>query len=183
MGSCRRTREGGRAGRLGPSGRDGAHPRPPHRLQQTPILGPRHPTILVRGPRQCRALDIMTWPEMVQGLGGGSARHLLDRRKGGWHPPLLLYFPFGAYSGPHERRLLHDLMDQYNKLERPAVNESDAVVLTFGLALQQIIDVDEKNQLLTTNVWLNLVSISHSTFDLEIHSELEKFTRFKRKKP
>ena len=47
--SCRRTREGGRAGRLGPSGRDGAHPRPPHRLQQTPILGPRHPTILVRG--------------------------------------------------------------------------------------------------------------------------------------
>jgi len=47
-------------------------------------------------------------------------------------------------------------MDQYNKLERPAVNESDAVVLTFGLTLQQIIDVDEKNQLLTTNVWLNL---------------------------
>jgi len=96
---------------------------------------------------------------MLQGLGGGSARHLLDRRKGGWHPPLLLillYFPFGAYSGPHERRLLHDLMDQYNKLERPAVNESDAVVLTFGLTLQQIIDVDEKNQLLTTNVWLNL---------------------------
>ena len=47
--SCRRTREGGRAGRLGPSGRDGEHPPPPHRLQQTPILGPRHPTILVRG--------------------------------------------------------------------------------------------------------------------------------------
>ena len=22
----------------------------------------------------------------------------------------------GAYSGPHERRLLHDLMDQYNKV-------------------------------------------------------------------
>jgi len=101
----------------------------------------------------------MTWSEMLQGLGGRSARHLLDRRKGLWHPPLLLillYFPFGAYSGPHERRLLHDLMDQYNKLERPAVNESDAVVLTFGLTLQQIIDVDEKNQLLTTNVWLNL---------------------------
>ena len=27
------------------------------------------------------------------------------------------------------------------QLERPAVNESDAVVLTFGLTLQQIIDV------------------------------------------
>ena len=47
----------------------------------------------------------------------------------------------GAYSGPHERRLLNDLLNQYNKLERPAVNESDAVVLIFGLTLQQIIDV------------------------------------------
>jgi nicotinic acetylcholine receptor len=65
-------------------------------------------------------------------------------------------FPFGAESGAHERRLLNDLMANYNKLERPVVNESDAVVLTFGLTLQQIIDVDEKNQLLTANVWLNL---------------------------
>ncbi|XP_023339135.1 neuronal acetylcholine receptor subunit alpha-7 isoform X2 [Eurytemora carolleeae] len=65
-------------------------------------------------------------------------------------------FPYGAESGLHERRLLNDLLVNYNKLERPVVNESDAVVLTFGLTLQQIIDVDEKNQLLTANVWLNL---------------------------
>jgi len=61
-----------------------------------------------------------------------------------------------AESGYHERRLLGDLMSDYNKLERPVYNESEAVVLTFGLTLQQIIDVDEKNQLLTTNTWLNL---------------------------
>jgi len=61
-----------------------------------------------------------------------------------------------AESGYHERRLLGDLMSDYNKLERPVYNESEAVVLTFGLTLQQIIDVDEKNQLLTTNIWLNL---------------------------
>jgi len=61
-----------------------------------------------------------------------------------------------AESGYHERRLLGDLMSDYNKLERPVYNESEAVVLTFGLTLQQIIDVDEKNQILTTNIWLNL---------------------------
>ena len=55
--------------------------------------------------------------------------------------------------------LLEDLLAYYNKLERPVANESEAVVLTFGLTLQQIIDVDEKNQILTTNVWLNLVRI------------------------
>jgi len=47
-------------------------------------------------------------------------------------------------------------MANYNKLERPVANESDAIVLKFGLTLQQIMDVDEKNQLLTTNLWLNL---------------------------
>jgi hypothetical protein len=41
----------------------------------------------------------------------------------------------------HERRLLNDLLETYNKLERPVVNESEAVILTFGLTLQQIIDV------------------------------------------
>ena len=41
----------------------------------------------------------------------------------------------------HERMLLDDLLAYYNKLERPVSNESEAVVLTFGLTLQQIIDV------------------------------------------
>merc|ERR1712051_800877 len=59
-------------------------------------------------------------------------------------------------GGPHERRLLNDLLEHYNTLERPVYNESEPLQLLFGLTLQQIIDVDEKNQLLTTNVWLNL---------------------------
>ena len=29
---------------------------------------------------------------------------------------MLMILISGAYSGPHERRLLHDLMDQYNKV-------------------------------------------------------------------
>jgi len=69
---------------------------------------------------------------------------------------IFAFYPFGAYSGIHERQLLDDLLAYYNKLERPVANESEAVVLTFGLTLQQIIDVNEKEQILTTNVWLNL---------------------------
>ncbi|KAL1401876.1 hypothetical protein pipiens_019936, partial [Culex pipiens pipiens] len=44
-------------------------------------------------------------------------------------------------AGYHEKRLLHDLLDTYNTLERPVVNESDPLQLSFGLTLMQIIDV------------------------------------------
>ena len=44
-------------------------------------------------------------------------------------------------SGPHERRLINDLLDRYQNLERPVFNESEPLNLKFGLTLQQIIDV------------------------------------------
>uniref|UniRef100_A0A182X600 Neurotransmitter-gated ion-channel ligand-binding domain-containing protein n=1 Tax=Anopheles quadriannulatus TaxID=34691 RepID=A0A182X600_ANOQN len=44
-------------------------------------------------------------------------------------------------AGYNEKRLLHDLLDSYNILERPVVNESDPLQLSFGLTLMQIIDV------------------------------------------
>jgi len=47
-------------------------------------------------------------------------------------------------GGAREKRLLNDIFGdvrQYNKLERPVVNESDALTVKFGLVLQQIIDV------------------------------------------
>ena len=40
--------------------------------------------------------------------------------------------------------LLNDLLEYYNQLERPVFNDSDAINLTFGLTLQQIIDVVSK---------------------------------------
>ncbi|XP_054087793.1 neuronal acetylcholine receptor subunit alpha-7-like [Zeugodacus cucurbitae] len=58
-------------------------------------------------------------------------------------------------AGPHEKRLLHALLDNYNSLERPVVNESNPLQLSFGLTLMQIFDVYVKNQLLMTNIWLN----------------------------
>ena len=43
--------------------------------------------------------------------------------------------------GPAERRLINNLLAYYQKLERPVVNESDAIQLRFGLTLQQIMNV------------------------------------------
>jgi len=43
--------------------------------------------------------------------------------------------------GYYEKKLLNDLIVDYNALERPVVNESEPLLLTFGITLQQIIDV------------------------------------------
>lgn len=55
----------------------------------------------------------------------------------------------GTWAGAHERRLLNDLMAQYNKLERPVPNETQAIVLKFGLTLQQIMDVVSLRRFIT----------------------------------
>jgi nicotinic acetylcholine receptor len=51
-------------------------------------------------------------------------------------------------------RLFEDLLADYNKLVRPVDNNSQTVVVKFKLKLSQLLDVHEKNQIMTTNVWL-----------------------------
>ncbi|XP_038073441.1 neuronal acetylcholine receptor subunit alpha-10-like [Patiria miniata] len=51
-------------------------------------------------------------------------------------------------------RLVTTLMQNYSKVVRPAESPQDAIMVAYGVALQQIIDMDERNQILTTNVWL-----------------------------
>ncbi|XP_024415354.2 neuronal acetylcholine receptor subunit alpha-4 isoform X2 [Desmodus rotundus] len=53
-----------------------------------------------------------------------------------------------------EERLLKKLFSGYNKWSRPVANTSDVVLVHFGLSIAQLIDVDEKNQMMTTNVWV-----------------------------
>nr|XP_036862377.1 neuronal acetylcholine receptor subunit alpha-4 isoform X4 [Manis javanica] len=53
-----------------------------------------------------------------------------------------------------EERLLKRLFSGYNKWSRPVANISDVVLVHFGLSIAQLIDVDEKNQMMTTNVWV-----------------------------
>uniref|UniRef100_UPI0037E85211 neuronal acetylcholine receptor subunit alpha-4-like isoform X1 n=1 Tax=Semicossyphus pulcher TaxID=241346 RepID=UPI0037E85211 len=74
---------------------------------------------------------------------------------------LILFFTLSSqvYSqvGPRghaEERLLQNLFAHYNKLSRPVENTTDTVLVHFGLSIAQLIDVDEKNQMMTTNVWV-----------------------------
>uniref|UniRef100_A0A3P8W768 Cholinergic receptor nicotinic alpha 2 subunit n=1 Tax=Cynoglossus semilaevis TaxID=244447 RepID=A0A3P8W768_CYNSE len=53
-----------------------------------------------------------------------------------------------------EDKLFKTLFAGYNKWSRPVPNISDVVIVKFGLSIAQLIDVDEKNQMMTTNVWL-----------------------------
>lgn len=55
-----------------------------------------------------------------------------------------------------EVRLVHVLFDNYNKIVRPVKDKKAFVPVTMGMALAQIVDLDEKNQILETSVWLRL---------------------------
>ncbi|XP_050425104.1 acetylcholine receptor subunit alpha-type acr-16-like isoform X2 [Adelges cooleyi] len=67
-----------------------------------------------------------------------------------------------SVQGRYERMLLDELLMEYNPLERPVSNESDPLEVTFGITLQQIIDVDEKNQIVITNAWLNMEWVDYN---------------------
>ncbi|XP_069137689.1 neuronal acetylcholine receptor subunit alpha-9-like [Argopecten irradians] len=54
-----------------------------------------------------------------------------------------------------EQRLLMILMRSYNNKTRPVYNASHPVNVKIGLSITQIFDVDERNQVLTINVWLD----------------------------
>jgi hypothetical protein len=45
----------------------------------------------------------------------------------------------------------------YDKSVRPALNHRDVTNVSFDLSLAQLIDVDEKNQIITTNNWITMV--------------------------
>ncbi|KAL7668336.1 hypothetical protein ACOME3_009041 [Neoechinorhynchus agilis] len=60
----------------------------------------------------------------------------------------------GSVAANFEQRLVCSIMDNYQlKFGRPVSNMSESVAVKFGLQLIQIYDLDEKNQVLVTNVW------------------------------
>ena len=70
-------------------------------------------------------------------------------------------FPDGVALSD-EKRLIKHLLDNYEtvgKVGRPVYNTSQTISVKYGLALIQILDLDEKNQVLTTNCWSRYVSI------------------------
>nr|XP_038026643.1 neuronal acetylcholine receptor subunit beta-3 isoform X4 [Anas platyrhynchos] len=61
----------------------------------------------------------------------------------------------------NEDALLRHLFHGYQKWVRPVQNSNDTIKVLFGLKISQLVDVDEKNQLMTTNVWLKQEWIDH----------------------
>lgn len=53
--------------------------------------------------------------------------------------------------------LLDDLLRDYDKIVRPVENPDDYLKLYLGIRLSQIADIDERNQIMTTNVWIRHV--------------------------
>ncbi|CAF0756649.1 unnamed protein product [Brachionus calyciflorus] len=54
-----------------------------------------------------------------------------------------------------EYNLIRKLFEDYDPSIRPSVNHNYTLNVTFGVALTQLIDVDERNMIITTNCWLN----------------------------
>ncbi|CAN9513610.1 unnamed protein product [Ophioblennius macclurei] len=66
-----------------------------------------------------------------------------------------------SVQGPHQRFLLRELLRDYNPMERPVANDSQTLTVQFSFTLIQVMDVDEKNQILTTNAWLQMQWYDH----------------------
>lgn len=63
-------------------------------------------------------------------------------------------------SSYHEEQLFKELFQNYNPLIRPVRNVEDTITISFSIALLQLISVVEKEQVLKTNVWLQVVCIT-----------------------
>jgi len=57
-------------------------------------------------------------------------------------------------GNPDAKRLYDDLLSNYNKLVRPVQNTTDPLTVRIKLKLSQLIDVNLKNQIMTTNLWV-----------------------------
>ena len=78
--------------------------------------------------------------------------------------PNLQHFPYMIAAISDEKLLIKHLLDNYERVGvvgRPVANISETVLVRFGVALTQILDLDEKNQVLTTNVWNRHVSFKY----------------------
>jgi hypothetical protein len=70
---------------------------------------------------------------------------------------ILIILPNGVISGIHQKRLLNYLFENYDASERPVENENEGLDVSINLSVQQIVDVDEKKQIIIFSGWLDMV--------------------------
>lgn len=61
-------------------------------------------------------------------------------------------------ANPEAKRLYDDLLSNYNRLIRPVENHTQTLTVYLGLKLSQLIEMNLKNQVMTTNLWVVQVS-------------------------
>uniref|UniRef100_A0A914V026 Uncharacterized protein n=1 Tax=Plectus sambesii TaxID=2011161 RepID=A0A914V026_9BILA len=61
-----------------------------------------------------------------------------------------------TYAGDYERLLYDKLTSGYNPLARPIKNDSEPVIVHLGVDFQQLLDIEEKSQVMVSNVWLKM---------------------------
>ncbi|KAF7491692.1 Acetylcholine receptor subunit beta-like 2 [Sarcoptes scabiei] len=66
----------------------------------------------------------------------------------------LLFIDIRCRSHSPTKRLHDDLFSDYNRLIRPSKNHSYKLTVNIGLKLTQIIDINLRQQVMTTNIWL-----------------------------
>lgn len=69
-----------------------------------------------------------------------------------------------VHGNNEAKRLLHELMKDYNKQVLPIPSINQTVNVSLGLKLSQLSDIDERNQIMTTNVWLEHVKLHYRYF-------------------
>jgi len=57
-------------------------------------------------------------------------------------------------ANPDAKRLYDDLLSNYNRLIRPVINHTETLTVWLGLKLSQLIEMNLKNQIMTTNLWV-----------------------------
>lgn len=67
----------------------------------------------------------------------------------------------GCEGNPDAKRLYDDLLSTYDRLARPVKNHTETLMVKLGLKLTQLLNIDEKNQIMTTVVWLKQQWFDH----------------------
>ncbi|XP_068718638.1 neuronal acetylcholine receptor subunit alpha-7-like isoform X1 [Montipora capricornis] len=58
------------------------------------------------------------------------------------------------YASRVEERLMNTILNDYNKRARPVQKETDVVNILLDIVLKQVMKVDEKEEVIATNVWV-----------------------------
>ncbi|XP_008315139.1 neuronal acetylcholine receptor subunit alpha-9-I isoform X2 [Cynoglossus semilaevis] len=86
---------------------------------------------------------------------------------------LLVQVSHGA-QGYYARKLLNDLMENYSNALRPVEDTDAALNVSLQITLSQIKDMDERNQVLTTYLWIRQVWYDYNLkWEKEDYDDLE----------